>query len=217
MRRAVVFALFAAILLAVGKGSFAQQNTPAALRPQVEALMALLDSHTRRLYYEVRDRADGDDEQAQFLSDARELWRTTRQVNDRAMDGASASRLEREIRELEEAFHAVEDQYQQLRQERVGVAPVSKRLKRIDDLVHAAHDGIHDLLDRERSGQNAAANPQRPAANPPAHPEYRTVEPLPRVQETGRRAADYVEPPVIRVGPDGFYFDGRRFTIPLGR
>ncbi|HZL89439.1 MAG TPA: hypothetical protein VFB96_13830, partial [Pirellulaceae bacterium] len=78
MRRAVVFALFAAILLAVGKGSFAQQNTPAALRPQVEALMALLDSHTRRLYYEVRDRADGDDEQAQFLSDARELWRTTR-------------------------------------------------------------------------------------------------------------------------------------------
>jgi hypothetical protein len=70
------------------------------------------------------------------------------------------------------------------------------------------------LLDREAPPQTTGAAPQRPQ---PGNYGYRTVEPLPRVQEEERRAADYVDPPAIRVGPDGFYFDGRRFTIPLGR
>jgi hypothetical protein len=215
MRRAVLFSAIA-ISLALGSVSRAEHKASAELRARLESATALLDSHTRRLYYEVRDRADGDDEQAQLLTDARELWRAARRTNDRAMDGTPASKLERDIRNLEETFHAVQDQYDQLRQEHVGVAPVSKRLKRIDDLVHAAHDGIHDLLDQERSVQGNTAAPQRPATSRTVTPEYRTVEPLPRVPEAGRRAADYVDPP-IRVGPDGFYFDGRRFTIPLGR
>jgi hypothetical protein len=217
MRRAVFFALSTALLLAAGSVSRAEHKAVADLRAQVETATALLDSHTRRLYYEVRDRADGDDDQAQLLSDARELWRAARRINDRAMDGAPASRLEREVRDLEDAFHAARDQFEQLRQERVSVAPVSKRLKRIDDLVHAAHDGIHDLLDKEKAVQGAGVNPQRPSTSRTTNPGHRTAEPLPRVQETERRAADYVDPPAIRVGPDGFYFDGRRFTIPLGR
>ena len=216
MRRAVLFSAIA-VSLAFGSVSRAEHQTSTDLRARIETWTALLDSHTRRLYYEVRDRADGDDEQTQLLTDARELWRSARRINDRAMDGTPASKLDRDIRNLEETLHAVQEQYEQLRQEHVGVAPVNKRLKRIDDLVHTAHDGIHDLLVQERSVQGNTAAPQRPATSRTVTPEYRTVEPLPRAQEAGRRAADYVDPPAVRLGPDGFYFDGRRFTIPLGR
>jgi hypothetical protein len=217
MRRAVLFALSTAILLAAGSVANADHNTSAELRGHLESATALLDSHTRRLYYEIRSRAEDDEDQTQLLADARELWRAARRTNDQALDGAAASRLEPEIRELEDTFHAVEYQYQQLRRQRVEVAPVSKRLQRIDNLVHSAHDRVHDLMDQEKSVQGNAVTPQRPTTSRTVTPQYRTVEPPPRVQDAGRRAADYVEPPAIRVGPDGFYFDGRRFTIPLGR
>jgi hypothetical protein len=214
MRRVVVWGtLFAACLLGGGVAR-ADHRTAVDLRQQIETHAALLDSHTRRLYYEIREHAEGDDEQGQLLSDARELWRAARRLNDRALDGASATRLERDARRLEEAFHAVEEQFRELRDLRATVPGVHKRVQRIDGLVHQTHDGIHALLDREAPPQTTGAAPQRPQ---PGNYGYRTVEPLPRVQEAERRAADYVDPPAIRVGPDGFYFDGRRFTIPLGR
>ena len=183
------------------------------LRERIETQSALLDSHTRRLYYEVRSHAEGDDEQAQLLEEARELWRAARRLNDEALDGAAASRLEREARRVEKAFHVVQEQYQFLRQARVAVPPVRNRLARIDGLVHQTHDGVHTLLDRETATGAAGSNPR----NPQAHYRQPVADPLPRVQDEARRAADYVDPPAIRVGPDGFYFDGRRFTIPLGR
>lgn len=214
MRRAVVWGVLLTASFAGAPALRADHRTVADLREQIETHSALLDSHARRLYYEVRSHAEGDDEQAQLLTDARELWRSARRLNDQALDGAPPSRLEREVRWLEKTFQAVEEQFQDLRRARVPVPPARKRLARIDGLVHQAHDGIHALRDQEAAAQAAGSTPQRPT---PGNYGYRTVEPLPRVQEAERRAADYVDPPAIRVGPDGFYFDGRRFTIPLGR
>ncbi len=208
MCRYIAWLLVFAACFALSPPLRADQRTVSVLREQIEAHSALLDSHTRRLYYEIREHAAGDDDQAQLLSDARELWRAARRLNDRASDGEPAHRLEREARKVEDAFHTVEKRYGELREFSGGAPPVRKRLARIDSLVHQAHDGVHAL-----ANQQAA----RPVPTPQPNYGYRTVEPLPRLQEAERRAADYVDPPAVRVGPDGFYFDGRRFTIPLGR
>lgn len=209
MRCALASTIVFAALIAAGADVRADHRTD--LRQQVEGASALLDSHTRRLYYEVRSRVEGDDEQAQLLSDARDLWRAARRLNDRAIDGEPASRLEREARKVEDAFHDLQKRFQALRVHRIPVPPVSKRMDRIDSLVRQTHDGVHTLIDLE-AGQVSGSNPQVV----PGNYGYRTAEPVPRLQEAGRRAADYVEP-AIRVRPDGFYFDGRGFTIPLGR
>ena len=107
MRRAVLPGILVLFCLASASVVRGEHQAAEKLRSQVEANAALLDSHTRRLYYEIRSEAEGDDNQAQLLSDARELWRAARRTNDRAMDGVSASKLDREIRHLEDAFHNV--------------------------------------------------------------------------------------------------------------
>ncbi len=217
MRRAFTLVLLTTICFAASNVARAEHQTGTELRGKIETWSALLDSHTRRLYYEIRDAAEGNDEQAQLLSESRELWRAARRLSDRAMDGVSATKLEREVRHVEDAFHAVEERFEELRQERVAMPPVRKRLQRIDGLVHAAHDHAHELLQRESTLQGGQSVPQRPGTTRPGDYGYRTVEPLPRIEEAERRAVEIVDPPAIRVGPDGFYFDGRRFTIPLGR
>lgn len=203
MRRVVTLALTSMLCLAVGSVARAEHKSIAVLRSEVESWTARLDSHTRRLYYEVRDEAEGDAEYAQLLLDTRELWRAARRTSDGAMDGVSATKLEREVRRVEEAFDAVEEQVSELRRERMVAPPVRKRVQHIEELVHVAHDRVHELIDQESSVQGAKG--------------YRPPESLRREQEAERRAAEYADPPSIRVGPDGFYFDGRRFTIPLGR
>lgn len=217
MRRTSTLVLAALVSLAASADVQGQHTSAATLRSQVETWTALLDSQTRRLYYDVRDELQGTDEHAQVLSEARELWRASRRINDRAMDGVSAAKLEREVRHVDDAFHAVEEQAEELRHEGTLVTPLRKRLRRIDELVHAAHDAIHDLSDLETRGQNAHTYPRSPAASPRNDIPYRAAEPQRRLEEVERRATEYANPPSVRVGPDGFYFDGRRFTIPLGR
>ena len=212
MRRALVGGMLFSMLLA-GGATVRAEHAHAELRQQIESQSALLDSHTRRLYYEVRSHAEGDDEQAPLLEEARELWRAARRLNDQALDGAPAGRLEREVRRVENALEHVQQQYQLLRQDRIAVPPARNRLTRIDGLVHQAHDGVHTLLEREAAAQASGTTSRQPQAY------YRqpVVEPLPRVQDAVRRPADYVEPPAVRVGPDGIYLDRPRFTIPFGR
>lgn len=217
MRRALALVLTALVSLSAASVAKADHASAASLRSQIETWTALLDSQTRRLYYDVREEAQGWDEKAQLLSDARELWRASRRINDRAMDGVSASKLEREVRRVEDAFHAVEQQVAALRQEGTLITPLRHRLRRIDDLVHSTHDSIHDLSDLESRGPNARVGNQPPFVSPNGQIPYRANEPYRRWEEVERRAAEYADPPAVRVGPDGFYFDGRRFTIPLGR
>jgi hypothetical protein len=201
--------LTALLTLTAASAVQGDHSSAADLRGQIETWTAVLDSQTRRLYYDIRDELQGRDEHSQLLSDARELWRAARRINDRVMDGVSSTKLEREVRHVEQAFHAVEERADELRHDGVMITPLRRRLRRIDDLVHAAHDGIHDLSDLESGAPNGRAS-QPPIVSPrPAGPR--------RVEEIERRATEYANPPSVRVGPDGFYFDGRRFTIPLGR
>src|SRR5262245_11343199 len=152
MRRKLTFTLMTMVCLAVG--DLARADHLAERQGQIESLTALLDGHTRRLYYDVRKETEGDADLAPLLADSRELWRSARRLNDHAMDRVSVEKLEADVNRVEKSLDAVVQQVGELRQSREAISSIHLRVKRIRDLVHVAHDRIHDLSDEQAGLQD---------------------------------------------------------------
>lgn len=213
MNGKLAFGLAVLVTLSSGGIAAAQQPREEVLRGRIEALTALLDSHARRLYYEVRDEGDADDEE--LLSQVRELWNAARKASNRAMDGESAERLEREIGRVEKAFHRVEEGMERHHEWAEG-QPHRMRMARLDRLVHDAHDRIHELESLETAYHHGREVPYRTDGSRVVDGS-RAAEVERRAAEAARRAANDELPPALQVGPDGLYFDPRRLPNPFGR
>lgn len=211
MRHAFLVSLVAIVGLVCCGAAAAQQPRSTDLRWHIESYTAVLDSHARRLYYEVREQAESDDEQDELLEEVRELWNATRRASNRAMDGASAEKLEREISRVEKAFHRVEQHHQWAGQQH------QKRVARIDRLVHSTHDRVHKLLALETTPQHNHVVPYRGDGSRVIVDGSRATEIERRASDAARRAVDDQLPSPLRIGPDGLYIDGNRLPIPFGR
>jgi hypothetical protein len=210
MRRFATFAAAATLCVGTGHLARAEHANSSELRTKIESLTSLLDSHARRLYYDARDAAEADGGESELVAQAGELWRVARRLSNRAMAGGSAASLEREAVQLEEAFHNVEQQVGPPRRGQ-GPSPLRKRVERLEQLVHDAHHSVHELVELEAAARRAGhgtKGPRTPAYSGEANWKYRP----PLIE---RRPVEY-QPPPVRVGPDGLYFDGFRL-VPFGR